>query len=140
MFDLNEMAQEALRKRVEEVIGDRVDNLEVEVDGTEVTVRGEVQSEEDKDEVLADVQDIEGISKIVTGITVLDEEEEDEEEYDEEESEDVYVVQPGDTLWGIAEKLLGNGALYTQIYEANKDVIGSNPDLIKVGMELVIPE
>ncbi|KOY88210.1 hypothetical protein AD998_13815 [bacterium 336/3] len=83
------------------------------------------------------VQDIPGISKIISGITVNEEEEEEEEE---EGDGDVYVVQPGDTLWGIAQEQLGNGALYMEIYNANKSVIGSNPDLIKVGMELVIPK
>jgi|JI81BgreenRNA_FD_contig_61_702946_length_623_multi_14_in_0_out_0_1 nucleoid-associated protein YgaU len=138
MFDLNDVAAQALKKQVEDAVSDRIDNLEVIVKGTEVTIRGEVETADDKEEALALVQDIEGISKIISGITVNEEE---EEEYDEEEEgdEDVYVVQPGDTLWGIAQEQLGNGALYMEIYNANKAVIGSNPDLIKVGMELVIP-
>lgn len=138
MFDLNDVAAQALKKQVEDAVSDRIDNLEVIVKGTEVTIRGEVETADDKEEALALVQDIEGISKIISGITVNEEE---GEEYDEEEEgdEDVYVVQPGDTLWGIAQEQLGNGALYMEIYNANKAVIGSNPDLIKVGMELVIP-
>lgn len=32
----------------------------------------------------------------------------------------VYTVRPGDTLWGIARKLLGNGADWKQIAVANK--------------------
>lgn len=132
MFDLNDIAGQAIKKQVEEAISDKIDNLEVIVNGTEVTVRGEVETADDKEEALALVQDIPGISKIISGITVNEEE--------EEGDEDVYVVQPGDTLWGIAQEQLGNGADYMKIYNANKDVIGSNPDLIKVGMELVIPK
>lgn len=49
-----------------------------------------------------------------------------------------YTVKKGDTLWGIAKKYLGNGAKYTQIYDANKSII-SNPNLIKVGQVLTIP-
>lgn len=43
------------------------------------------------------------------------------------------------TLWGIAEKVYGNGALWPQIYAANKSIIGSNPNALKTGQKLVIP-
>lgn len=33
-----------------------------------------------------------------------------------------YTVVPGDTLWGLAEKFLGNGARWTEIAEANREV------------------
>jgi nucleoid-associated protein YgaU len=51
-----------------------------------------------------------------------------------------HVVERGDTLTAIALKYYGNAGEFMKIYEANKDVIGDNPDLILVGMELVIPE
>ncbi len=49
----------------------------------------------------------------------------------------VYVVKSGDWL----SKIAGNypGVSWQQIYEANRAVIGSNPDLIHPGMRLVIP-
>lgn len=50
-----------------------------------------------------------------------------------------YVVVSGDTLFSIAARYLGNGNDWPQIYAANHSVIGSNPDLIKPGMRLVIP-
>ncbi|MFL7812545.1 MAG: LysM peptidoglycan-binding domain-containing protein [Anaerolineales bacterium] len=50
-----------------------------------------------------------------------------------------YTVKQGDTLSKIAEKIYGDGSLYTKIYDANKAEIGSNPDQIKVGMTLKIP-
>lgn len=50
-----------------------------------------------------------------------------------------YTVQPGDCLWNIAKKFYGNGALYTKIYEANKSVIGGNPNLIYAGQVYTIP-
>ena len=43
-----------------------------------------------------------------------------------------------DTLWGLAQKYYGNGALYTKIYNANKDKI-KNPNSIYVGQVLIIP-
>ncbi|MCB0192981.1 MAG: LysM peptidoglycan-binding domain-containing protein [Anaerolineae bacterium] len=51
---------------------------------------------------------------------------------------ETYVVQPGDTLSGIAYKIYGDYSLWPIIYEANRDKI-SSPSLIRVGMELLIP-
>ena len=51
-----------------------------------------------------------------------------------------HVVASGDSLWKIAKKHLGNGNKWKLIYEANKGTIGPNPDLIKPGQVLTIPE
>jgi len=50
-----------------------------------------------------------------------------------------YTVVKGDCLWNIAKKYYGNGSKYTVIYEANKSVIGGNPNLIYPGQVLTIP-
>lgn len=50
-----------------------------------------------------------------------------------------YTVKRGDCLWNIAKKFYGSGAKYTKIYNANKSVIGSNPNKIKQGQVLTIP-
>jgi nucleoid-associated protein YgaU len=50
-----------------------------------------------------------------------------------------YTVKSGDSLWKIAASLLGDGSKWNKIYEANKTVIGGNPNLIKPGQVLTIP-
>jgi nucleoid-associated protein YgaU len=50
-----------------------------------------------------------------------------------------YTVAAGDSLSKIAKSFYGNANLYTKIFEANKDKL-SDPDKIKPGQELVIPE
>jgi nucleoid-associated protein YgaU len=50
-----------------------------------------------------------------------------------------YTVKEGDTLSAIAKEFYGEAADYRIIYEANKDVIGDDPNRIQVGMELKIP-
>lgn len=49
-----------------------------------------------------------------------------------------YTVVKGDYLRKIAKELLGAENLWKKIYEANKDII-ANPDVIRIGQELVIP-
>jgi nucleoid-associated protein YgaU len=62
-----------------------------------------------------------------------------------------YIVEPGDCLWRIARDVLAtrgvtepSGAdvarLWPAIYEANRSVIGDDPNLIHPGQSLEIPE
>jgi nucleoid-associated protein YgaU len=48
------------------------------------------------------------------------------------------TVQPGFTLWGIAQERYGDGVLYVQVFEANRDKI-RNPDLIYPGQVFSVP-
>jgi nucleoid-associated protein YgaU len=50
-----------------------------------------------------------------------------------------YVVKKGDSLWKISQNVYKDGSKWRQIYEANKKVIGKNPNLIYPGQKLVIP-
>lgn len=55
------------------------------------------------------------------------------------------VVAPGDSLWSITAQLNPTATtaqlseLWPQLYESNKQAIGSNPNLIIPGIELFIP-
>ena len=51
----------------------------------------------------------------------------------------IYTVQGGDSLSRIAKRLLGDGNRWREIYDANRAVIGDDPDLIKPGQQLRIP-
>lgn len=51
----------------------------------------------------------------------------------------VKTVQPGATLWAIAEEQLGDGILYVSVFEANRDLI-RDPDLIYPGQVFRIPD
>lgn len=59
---------------------------------------------------------------------------------------DCVVVQPGDSLWSIAARRLGRGASpqaitaeWQQIYALNREIIGSDPELIEPGQRLALP-
>ena len=50
-----------------------------------------------------------------------------------------YTVRPGDSLSQIAAREFRNAFLWTRIFEANRNVIGSDPDRILVGSRLILP-
>ena len=52
---------------------------------------------------------------------------------------EVYTVQAGDTLSGIAKKVYKDGNLSGIIFKANSKVL-KNPNALRPGMKLVIPK
>lgn len=55
-----------------------------------------------------------------------------------EEKIELYVIESGDTLGGIAKKYYGKASAYMRIFEANREVI-QDPDKIFVGQTIRIP-
>ena len=51
-----------------------------------------------------------------------------------------HTVVSGDSLSKIAKHHYGDAGKWRRIYDANRQTIGDNPDLIKPGQDLVIPE
>jgi nucleoid-associated protein YgaU len=51
---------------------------------------------------------------------------------------DYVIVQPGNSLWRIARRVLGEGMQYVHIYEANQAQI-RDPDLIYPGQVFEVP-
>ncbi|MCL5265029.1 MAG: efflux RND transporter permease subunit [Chloroflexi bacterium] len=49
-----------------------------------------------------------------------------------------YQVQPGDTLWGIAERIYGDGSMSQAIFDANRGQI-SSPETLQAGANLTLP-
>lgn len=50
----------------------------------------------------------------------------------------LYVVQPGDDLWTLAQRVYGEGTQWRRIVEANPDLL-SGPDELVPGTRLVLP-
>ncbi|MBY5934005.1 LysM peptidoglycan-binding domain-containing protein [Tateyamaria omphalii] len=88
----------------------RVDELDAE---GEVTSRVETPFRREDPEVLAQTDDVDSPAKQIT-------------------------VQAGNTLWAIARDRYGEGTLYVQVFEANRDRI-RNPDLIFPGQVFALP-
>ena len=54
-------------------------------------------------------------------------------------TEDIVVVQPGNSLWRISRRFYGRGIMYTIIFKANRSQI-NDPDLIYPGQIFEIPK
>lgn len=50
-----------------------------------------------------------------------------------------YTIQKGDSLSKIAKEKYGDVAAWKELYEANKEVIGSDPDKIFPGQQIRVP-
>jgi len=49
-----------------------------------------------------------------------------------------YTVAKGDSLWNISQRFYNRGDRWIKIYEANRAIIGPNPDVLKIGQVLMI--
>jgi len=136
-----------------------IENLEVIIhDETVCQLKGTCKSAEAKEKAILMAGNMKGISGVLAGrlqvegdpVPVSSENASGTMEQSEEldTQHDVafeassgtqyYTIESGDTLWGIAAKLLGNGSKYPEIFEANREVI-EDPDKIFVGQKIRIP-
>ncbi|AJE45643.1 peptidoglycan-binding protein LysM [Celeribacter indicus] len=106
-------------------LGLKADGLKLDVDGDTVKLSGDAASQEEKEKIILAVGNVEGIAAVEDSVPGTEPR--------------FHEVRKGDTLWAIAEKTLGNGARYTEIFEANKPML-SHPDKIYPGQVLRIPQ
>jgi nucleoid-associated protein YgaU len=97
---------------------------EIKVDGDKVVVSGGTMTQEEREKVILAVGNVEGVAAV---------------EADTSNDPVFHTVEKGDTLWAISAKMLGNGARYNEIFEANRPML-SHPDKIYPGQTLRIPQ
>ncbi len=115
--------EEALKAEIEE-LGLDASGLDIKVENDTVKVSGKAASQEMKEKVILAVGNVEGVAAVDDAVEGADPK--------------VHTVEKGDTLWAIAEKTLGSGNRYPEIFEANKPML-SDPDKIYPGQVLRIP-
>jgi nucleoid-associated protein YgaU len=107
----------------------KVKGSEVKEEGGKLIIKGMAEYGIDRDHIWDVIKKQAGWEKeIVADIKV--------------EKTDVYgywTVKSGDSLSKIAKDVYDDAGKYTKIYEANKATIGSNPNLIKPGQKLALP-
>ena len=123
--DDDEVSGAALQDELKD-LGLDTEGLDITVEGEKVKVSGKAASQEMKEKVILAVGNVEGVAQV-------------EDDIEGGAGEPVFhTVEKGDTLWAIAEKTLGSGAKYNEIFEANRPML-SHPDKIYPGQVLRIP-
>ena len=126
--DDDEKAGEKIRDHIEED-NPGVEGLNITVEEGVAKISGKAEDSAAYEKAILMAGNVLGISEVQA----------DELEAPQSSQEvEYYEIKSGDTLWAIAEKVLGNGAKYTEIFEANKEVI-KDPDLIYPGQKIRIP-
>ena len=93
----------------------------------ELIVQGAVTMTSVQLELLGLIVEIEGVTSINhSGLAV--------------DLPDTYLVGAGENLRHIALRLYGDADRWTEIYDANKDLIGEDPNNLWVGLSLTVPQ
>ena len=106
------------------------DNVDVEVDGDKVVLKGEVADQTILEKAIVAAGNLIGVAKVETQVKVAE---------GEEGEPVIHIVQKGESLWKIADRYYGDGSKYMVIFEANKPML-SDPDKIYPGQALRIPK
>ncbi len=138
LFGKDDDPAEAIQKHIEED-NPGVDNLEIVVDGDVATVKGKAKDKSAYEKAILMAGNVLGIGEVKAAELEVEAATQTETPAAVVVDETVYyTIEKGDTLWAISKKYLGNGAKYTEIFEANREVI-KDPDLIFPGQKIRIP-
>lgn len=116
---------DALNAKVKEL---GAENLQIDFNEGTVSVKGEAETQEQKEKVLLALGNVEGVEKVDESITVKL----------PAGMSDMYTVKKGDNLSKIAKHYYGKED-WKKIFEANKPLL-SHPDKIYPGQVLRIPK
>lgn len=131
LFSKEEDASKAVTEHIAED-NPGVENLSVTVENGVANIQGVAESAAALEKAVLMAGNVQGITSVTTNATISNGE-------NLSSDEAFYVIQKGDTLWKIAEKTYGNGAKYTAIVEANKEVI-KDADKIFPGQKIRLPK
>lgn len=93
------------------------------------TVRGQAQSQADREKVILAIGNIDHVAQVDDQMTVVS----------AEPASQFYTVKSGDTLSKIAKQFYGDANQYPKIFEANQPML-KNPNAIFIGQVLRIPQ
>lgn len=140
LFNKDEDAAEKIKAHIE-ANNPGIANLEVKYNDGFVTLCGDCDDPEAVEKAVLMAGNVQGVNKVVTEIYFPAESGNADSvttEYVEPDDVEYYEIKSGDTLSGIAKRYYGNASKYSQIFDANREVI-QDPDLIFVGQKIRIP-
>ena len=128
LFDNDEEAPAKIKESLESD-NPGVEGLDVSYVDGQVSLKGKASSAEAMEKAVLMAGNVEGVTDV--DVAGLDSPEADPNVV-------YYTIESGDSLSKIAKTFLGDAMAYTQIVEANKEVI-KNADLIYPGQKIRIP-
>lgn len=132
LFNSEDEASEAVTKHIAED-NPGIENVQVNVENGVASISGVATSASALEKSILMAGNVSGITNVeIKDVTVANGEQ-------IAGDDEFYTIVKGDTLWKIAEKAYGNGAKYTAIVDANKEVI-KDADKIYVGQKIRIPK
>lgn len=111
-------------------LGIVVENLSLEYDNHQVTVHGQVDTQEQREKIILTLGNVMGVAVVDDRLSVTN---------PAPEATFYEVKSGGDSLSKIAKAQYGDAMKYPLIFEANKPML-SDPDLIYPGQMLRIPQ
>ncbi len=141
LFGFGKSFQEKVAEAVNEAAATTpgASDIRFELRDKVITLRGKADSREAANLIMSKVDQAVKADNIVNAIEVAKKPEPEPAAPPEASAERIYEVVAGDTLGAIAQKYYGKASAYMKIFEANRDTL-DNPDLIKPGQKLRIPE
>ncbi|MFJ8134158.1 peptidoglycan-binding protein LysM [Streptomyces hydrogenans] len=125
----NLLAEERLKSHIAG-IGLGNPNISAHIEGDKVVVKGEVDSQDEREKVILATGNIAGVASVDDQIVVTG---------PAASASRFVAVEPGDTLSSIAKNAYGDASKYNKIFEGNKPML-RNPEMIYPGMVLRVPE
>jgi len=133
---------EKVQGMLNEELGGRVQDVNVEVSDGVVKLTGKCDSRATLEKAVLLAGNIEGVSQVDDSGLAPESAGPAEggvAELNEAEESQFYVIQSGDSLSKIAKEFYGSGSKYPLIFEANREVI-KDPDKIYPGQTIRIPK
>lgn len=127
----NEKKTQVVRKQLDK--HDLGKTVVATVQDNEVTLSGEVETQEELEKVILATGNGKGVSQVGTVIEVVQ-----HNNLEGPPEPTFYTVERGDNLSKIAKQFYGSANKYPQIFEANKPML-THPDKIYPGQKLRIP-
>jgi nucleoid-associated protein YgaU len=135
---------EAIEREIERALGDNVDNLKATFSNGSVTLTGTAKSLAAKEKATLIAGNVRGVERVnADGITVAGNGAMGGKEMPgvtgaKAAGSRFYTIQSGDSLSRIAQRELGDGNRWNELFEANREVI-EDPDMIYPGQQIRIP-
>lgn len=122
---------EQVQQHISMAFGDQIEGLNIVFDDGTITISGQADSFATKQKAVLMAGNVKGVEAVNDMMTVKIADPEPELKY--------YTIEKGDSLSKIAKEVYGDYKKWTELFEANREVI-KDPDLIYPGQTIRIPE